>query len=232
MTATKIFENTSGGEGFLDLISSQATDLSVVNAARVSFGKRKDLLEEGDKKLINFLMREKHGSVFEHNFFSFHIKAPIFVAREWFRHRISSFNELSFRYAKPELEFFFPAIEDVRTQVGKPGAYTFNKFDDEGMADFWLRLIKEHCDRAEELYEMALDMGIAREQARIILPVNVYTEFYWTVNARSLMNFISLRNSPHAMKEIRDYAEALEKFFEQEMPITYKSFIDNGRIAV
>ena len=108
-----------------------ASDLSVANAARVSFARRKDELDEADEVLIRFLMRERHGTPFEHNAFRFHIRCPIFVAREWFRHRVGSFNEFSMRYAKATDEFYVPEPEDVRTQVGKPGAYTFEPVADE-----------------------------------------------------------------------------------------------------
>ncbi len=104
-----------------------ADDLSVVNGARVSFARRKEEMDESDQGLIGFLMRERHGTPFEHNSFRFHIRTPIFVAREWFRHRIGSFNEFSMRYAKATDEFYVPASEDVRSQVGKPGAYSFEE---------------------------------------------------------------------------------------------------------
>jgi thymidylate synthase (FAD) len=108
--------------GFVRLDEAMASDLSVVNAARVSFARRKEEIEAADEGLIRFLMREAHGTPFEHNAFRFHVRAPIFVAREWFRHRTSSFNEFSMRYAKATDDFYVPAAEDVRTQVGKPGA--------------------------------------------------------------------------------------------------------------
>src|SRR3954470_13481121 len=108
-----------------------ASDLSVVNAARVSFARRKDVMEEGDAGLIRFLMRERHGTPFEHNAFRFHIRAPIFVAREWFRHRIGSFNEFSMRYAKATDEFYVPDVADVRTPVGQPGSYSFEPVGEE-----------------------------------------------------------------------------------------------------
>ena len=108
-----------------------ADDLSVVNAARVSFARRKDVMDESDEGLVRFLMRDRHGTPFEHNAFRFHIRCPIFVAREWFRHRIGSFNEFSMRYAKATDDFYVPEVEDVRSQVGKPGAYSFEPVDAE-----------------------------------------------------------------------------------------------------
>src|SRR5206468_3479160 len=117
--------------GFVRLDDAMADDLSVVNAARVSFARRKEVMEEADTGLIRFLMRERHGTPFEHNSFRFHIRAPIFVAREWFRHRIGSFNEFSMRYAKATDDFYVPVPEDVRSQVGKPGAYSFEPVTEE-----------------------------------------------------------------------------------------------------
>src|SRR3954470_42614 len=111
--------------GFVRLDNHMADDLSVVNAARVSFADRVEAMSERDEGLIRFLMRERHGTPFEHNAFRFHVRTPIFVAREWFRHRIGSFNEFSMRYARATDEFYVPAREDVRTQVGKPGSYSF-----------------------------------------------------------------------------------------------------------
>src|SRR5437764_15051297 len=102
-----------------------ASDLSVVNAARVSFARRKEAMDESDEGLIRFLMRDRHGTPYEHNAFRFHVRAPLFVAREWFRHRVGSFNEFSMRYARPTDDFYVPEAEDVRSQVGKPGAYSF-----------------------------------------------------------------------------------------------------------
>src|SRR5512143_303719 len=117
--------------GFVRLDEAMASDLSVVNAARVSFARRKDAMDESDEGLIRFLLRDRHGTPFEHNAFRFHVRCPIFVAREWFRHRIGSFNEFSMRYAKATDEFYVPAVEDLRSQVGKPGAYTFEPVDPE-----------------------------------------------------------------------------------------------------
>src|SRR5436190_23386201 len=207
-----------------------ADDLSVVNAARVSFARHKDAMDTSDEGLIRFLMRERHGTPFEHNSFRFHIRCPIFVAREWFRHRIGSFNEFSMRYAKATDDFYVPAPEDVRSQVGKPGSYTFEPVGDE-LAEETRDAMREVYEQAFATYERLVEQGIAREVARAVLPVGAYTEFYWTVNARSLMNFVSLRNSETAQREIRRYAEAVETFLAQKMPVTHAAFVAAGRIS-
>ena len=207
-----------------------ADDLSVANGARVSFARRKDELDESDEGLIRFLMRERHGTPFEHNAFRFHVRCPIFVAREWFRHRVGSFNEFSLRYAKATDDFYVPELEDVRSQVGKPGAYTFEPVEPE-LAEETRDALREVYEHAYTTYERLVEAGVAREVARSVLPVGAYTEFYWTVNARSLMNFVSLRAAETAQREIRRYAEAVELFFAEHMPVTHAAFVANDRTA-
>src|SRR5437667_6208621 len=131
--AEVIAENTIRvlDHGFVRLDDAMADDLSVVNGARVSFARRRDEMDAADEGLIRFLMRDRHGTPFEHNAFRFHIRCPIFVAREWFRHRVGSFNEFSLRYARATDDFYVPEADDVRTQVGKPGAYTFEQVSPE-----------------------------------------------------------------------------------------------------
>ena len=207
-----------------------ADDLSVVNGARVSFARHKAEMDDSDAGLIRFLMRERHASPFEHAVFRFHVRCPIFVAREWFRHRWSSFNEFSLRYAKATEDFYVPEPEDVRTQVGKPGAYSFEPVSDE-VAETTREELRRVYETAFAAYEQLVELGVARELARAVLPVGAYTEFYWTVNARSLMNFLSLRNAEMAQREIRRYAEACERFFAERMPVTYEAFVAAGRVA-
>lgn len=218
-------------KGFVDLENYCADDLSVVNSARVSFNAHHDIMEVGDDKLIAFLMKNRHGTPFEQNFFRFRVKAPIFVFREWHRHRIGvSINEWSARYSELKGEFYIPEIENVRTQVGRPGHYTYQSFDPDKALVFD-EVLQDFCDDAYENYQWALDLGVAKEQARFFLPVNIYSEMYWSCNARSLMNFLALRNAEKAQFEIREYAKALESLFEEKMPVTYKYFIENDRVA-
>ena len=216
--------------GFVRLDDAMADDLSVANSARVSFGRRKDELDDSDRGLIRFLMRERHGTPFEHNSFRFHIRCPIFVAREWFRHRVGSFNEFSMRYARAMDDFYVPDAEDVRTQVGKPGAYSFEQVEPD-LAEETREQLREVYDAAYAAYERLVEQGVARELARAVLPMGVYTEFYWTINARSLMNFLSLRAADSAQREIRRYAEACERYLAEHMPVTYGAFVVNDRRA-
>jgi thymidylate synthase (FAD) len=232
VTADLASENTLRvlDHGFVRLDGALADDLSVVNGARVSFARHKAEMDASDEGLIRFLMRDRHGSPFEHNAFRFHIRCPIFVAREWFRHRIGSFNEFSMRYAKATDDFYVPEPEDVRSQVGKPGAYRFERVSDE-LAEETRQELEALYKEAYATYARLVEKGVARELARAVMPVGAYTQFYWTVNARALMNFVSLRNAEFAQREIRRYAEAVETFFAREMPVTHAAFLENGRTA-
>jgi thymidylate synthase (FAD) len=215
--------------GFLALDGALATDLAVVNGARVSFNQEAQEMTDRDAGLIRFLMRERHGSPFEHGYFRFLVKAPIFVVREHHRHRAGhSYNEWSGRYSKLEAEFYVP--EYVRTQVGKPGAYSFEPVDEE-TREMTRREIQENAERAFEAYERLLEQDIAKEVARAVLPLSTYTKYYWSCNPRSLMHFCGLRNHESAQYEIRQYAAAAESFLEQLMPITHAAVVGAGRVA-
>jgi thymidylate synthase (FAD) len=215
--------------GFLALDAALAADLAVVNGARVSFNQASEELGERDAGLIRFLMRERHGSPFEHGYFRFIVKAPIFVVREHHRHRSGhSYNEWSGRYSRMEAEFYVPDF--VRTQVGKPGAYSFEPVDDE-TREAARREIEENAERAFETYERLLEQDVAKEVARMVLPLSLYTKYLWSCNPRSLMHFCSLRNHESAQFEIRQYAAAAETFLERFMPVTHAAFIAQGRTA-
>jgi thymidylate synthase (FAD) len=216
--------------GFVRLDAAMADDLSVVNAARVSFARRRESMDESDEGLVRFLMRERHGTPFEHNAFRFHVRAPIFVAREWFRHRMGSFNEFSLRYAKATEDFYVPDVTDIRSQVGKPGAYSFEPVPPDA-AEAARQELRAAYEESYSAYARLLERGIARELARSVLPLGAYTEFYWTVNARYLMNFLSLRAADSAQLEIRYYADACERYFADLMPVTHSAFVSNNRVA-
>ena len=220
------------GQGFVRLDATMADDMSVVNSARVSFAQQKENgeLSNADMGLINFLMRERHGTPFEHNSFRFHVKTPVFVAREWFRHRIGSFNEFSARYSEVPNDFFVPEQEDVRAQVGKPGSYSFEPLS-ENVSISTVEIINAANERAYETYAGLLEMGVAKEQARVVLPVSMYTQFYWTVNARALMNFLSLRTHETAQRDIRFYADAVYALVAPIMPVTFEAWEKNGRVT-
>ncbi|MEO5576721.1 MAG: FAD-dependent thymidylate synthase [Gaiellaceae bacterium] len=216
-------------KGFLALDAALASDLAVVNGARVSFNQESEELTDRDAGLIRFLVRERHGSPFEHGYFRFLVKAPLFVVREHHRHRAGhSYNEWSGRYSKMDAEFYVP--DNVRTQVGKPGSYSFEPVDDL-VRDEARREIEENAHRAFEAYERMLEQGVAKEVARAVLPLSTYTKYYWSCNPRSLMHFCGLRNHENAQHEIQQYAAAAESFLERLLPITHAAFVANDRTA-
>lgn len=225
LTRLDVFE-----KGFVRLEDAMGDDLSIVNAAKVSYGNKDEILNEGHAGLINFLMKHRHGSPFEHVVYTFHVKTPIFVAREWVRHRIGSYNEISGRYKELAPEFYIPKLDDVRVRVGKPGYYTYSPAGNV-LAERAVSVMESATQEAWDGYQEMLRLGIAPEVSRMCLPLNIYTEFYWTVNARSLMNFLSLRTHETAQFEIRAFACAIEEMFEQHLPYTYHAWVNNDRIA-
>lgn len=217
-------------KGFVRLEGSLASDLDPVNSARVSFGGRRIEMDAKDRGLVNFLARERHGTPFEHAFFRFEVKAPIFVFREWHRHRIGvSINEQSGRYMQLEREFYVPAAEDFRVQKGKPGAYHFVPDEDTERVEAARAKILETSNAAFDEYEAMLEAGVAKEIARIVLPVNTYSTMWWSCNPRSLMSYLSLRNAPNAQREIAAYAEVMEDIAKLVMPVSFEAFVEHGR---
>lgn len=219
----------------VDLVSAMASDDIVVKAARVSTGAGDD--KSRDAGLINYLMRDRHGSPFEHAVFTFRIEAPIFVFREFMRHRMASYNEESGRYKELEPVFYVPNGTRNLIQIGKPGAYEFLP-GTEKQEDLVIDAIIKASTDSYNHYQELLDAGIAREVARMVLPLNIFSSMYVTMNARSLMNFLSLRvkddNSlfpSFPQREIEMVAEKMEAIFSGWMPATHASFIKNRRVA-
>lgn len=211
--------------GVLALEKYLADDLDVVNAAKASFAQDVEEMGAAEHGLIGFLMREHHGSPFEHNYFKFHVRAPIAVARDWVRHRIgTAWNEESGRYTLLRPDFYIPEPQHVRSQVGKPGSYTFEPITDPVVVADVIEDMTWVQDQAFRHYKGLLGMGVAKELARYVLPVGTYTEWIWSCNARSLMHFLTLRNSPDAMLELRLFAYEMEKMFQQIMPVTAQFF--------
>lgn len=195
-------------KGFVKLVDSMGDDTSVVRAARISHGKE-PIDEQRDRKLLEHLLKNGHESPFEHIVFTFHIKCPIFVARQWMRHRIASYNELSGRYTELADEFYLPdfekRIKEKNEQVKK--------------------IFEQAYEVSYQYYKQLLDFGLQREIARLILPLATYTQFIWTVNGRSLMNFLSLRADSHAQWEMQQFAIAVARIFKQLCPWTYEAFL-------
>lgn len=231
MSYTTVYDVLDHGE--VELLSFMGSDVDVVNAAKVSFASYIKELDEASIGLLKYLVRNKHATPFEHCVFKFRIKAPIFVTREWMRHRWSSFNEMSMRYHVPsQIDYYIPAYNKIRKQVGKPGAYKFEEIEDAETKDLFYSIFQKTILQADEAYYKLLEAGVAKEIARCVLPVTQYTEFIWTVNARSLINFISLRNDSNAQYEINEFATIIEQVFQEKMPISHEAFIESGRVAL
>ncbi len=232
----------------VELVRSSAADSDVLFAARVSTQGEQTLDsaaaqtdasedEKRNKGLINYLMRDRHGSPFEHNSMTFYVQAPIFVFREFMRHRIASYNEESGRYKELSPVFYVPAPDRNLVQVGKTGHYEFLPGTAEQIA-----LVEQESrtasQQAYESYKRMLEAGVAREVARIVLPLNIYSSMYVTMNSRALMNFLSLRTQREGthfpsfpQREIEMCAEKMEEFWAELMPYTYEAFNKNGRVA-
>lgn len=207
-------------KGFVRLVDFMGGDQGVVDAARVSYG-GKSRGEEADRKLIAYLLKHKHETPFEHAVFKFHVSCPIFVMRQWIRHRMASYNEISARYTEVRDDFYVPQRWRAQDLKNKQGSVAAPALDHAALTAKFEAQLKS----AMACYKDLLAAGVAREMARMALPVNAYTEFYFTINARSLMNFVTLRADAHAQWEIQQYAEALAGYFRQKMPWTYDAFL-------
>ena len=210
-------------KGFVRLVDFMGGDQGVVDAARVSYGGASKGAE-ADKKLIGYLLKHSHMTPFEHAVFKFHVSAPIFVARQWFRHRFAAYNEVSFRYTEVKDYFYMPEKWRGQDKKNKQSSSAALELDQQALHE----MFKKQVDGALAVYKKMIEMGAAREMARMVLPVNLYTEFYWTVNARSLMNFVALRADGHAQLEIQKYGEAMAHQFKALMPWTYEAFLRDG----
>ncbi len=225
----------------VELVKHSASDADVIWAARVSTKGDQSLEDvkntDASAGLINYLMRDRHGSPFEHSNFTFFVQAPIFMWREHFRHRIASYNEESGRYKVLDPVFYVPGPERRLVQIGKAGAYEFVEGTPEQF-DVVTEQTKHACEVAYDAYQKMLDAGVAREVARIVLPVTIYSSAYVTMNARAMMNFLSLRRKVEGshfpsfpQREIEMVAEKYEEEFARIMPLTHAAFVANGRVA-
>lgn len=242
MPAEQPAEVTFRSDMTVELVKSAASDADVLFAARVSTkgeASREDIHADAQRSqgLINYLMRDRHGSPFEHNSMTFFVEAPIFVFREMMRHRIASYNEESGRYRELRPVFYVPGPERKLVQQGKPGHYEFVDGTPE-QHKLVTEATQEVCRKAYGAYLEMLEAGLAREVARIVLPLTIYSSMYVTMNARALMNFLSLRTKrgdarfpSHPQREIEMVAEQMERAWAQLMPVTHAAFNANGRVA-
>lgn len=211
--------------GFVRLVDYMGDDSSIVQAARVSYGKGTKTVRE-DTTLIRYLMRHQHTSPFEMVELKFHIRLPIFVARQWIRHRTANVNEYSGRYSEMSDDFYVPELDQIRTQdeVNKQGRS--EQVIDKDIALELQHSMKEWQEKAYEEYQNYLNKGLARELARINLPLSSYTEWYWKIDLHNLFRFLKLRLDWHAQYEIRVYAKAIAQIVEELFPISFKAFSD------
>ena len=215
-------------KGFVRLVDHMGSDLSVVNAARVSYGKRKEAWDDRDAELVAFLADHEHTSPFRHAYLQFHAKAPIFVFRQWMKHQVGcSWNEISGRYVEfAEDEYYVPDTFRRQAKVNKQGS--------EGEIDAASRdraraAYLESCQGAVARYKELLALGVCREQARCVLPVGLYSEVYWTVSLQAVAHFIRLRTDGHAQWEIQQYAAAVRQLVEPLYPASLRALLPSLR---
>lgn len=213
--------------GYIELQDVMGTDSDIVSAARTSYlGHSKG--EEADKKLLFYLMKNAHATPFECAILRFRVKCPIMVARQWFRHRTWSFSERSGRYTEfHEREYYTPDEWRSPDKVNKQGSIsTFS--EDQSM--YFTNVYTEAMEKIFDTYEWMLEQGIAKEQARLILPVSIYTEFVGVIDLRNLLQFIKLRSDHHAQWEIQQYSNALKEIVKEKFPWTYEAAVEYGVI--
>ncbi len=219
-------------KGFIEVIDKLGSDLTVVNSARVSFGKRKEKFDDSDRKLVKFLAKNKHWSPFRHMMVQFHIKAPEFVMRQWYKHVVGietsssssvkdhAWNEISGRYV-PVSDFYIPSNWRKQSEDNKQASEGSIENQDEAN-----KVFKAAMDEINNFYQKLLDLGVAKEQARMLLPLNQYTEVYWTASFQAIMNFIDLRDESTAQWEIQQYAKALKELMLGIYPETVKIWFE------
>jgi thymidylate synthase (FAD) len=207
-------EKVLDGQGWVGLIDHMGSEITAVNAARVSFGKMKDKMEDKDITLLNYLIENKHTSPLEHIIFTFSVHCPLFVRGQWHRHRTWSYNEISRRYTEVDLEFYTPSSLRKQAENDRQASIADDGFEDAPMR----RMIEGHNKQSLELYNKLLDSGVCREQARGVLPQNMMVTFWATVDLNNLLHFLELRDSPHAQGEIKEYAVAMKKLIKPLIP--------------
>ncbi len=208
-------------KGFVDLVSSMGNDLSIVNAARVSFGKHKTEFDSSDEKLLKYLVEHHHTSPFEHVIFQFRIKCPLFVRGQWHRHRTWSYNEISARYTEVENDYYIPDYFRKQSASNRQASIDVSIDNDNDAKGAYIHQIEGSIAIYHELLEKD---GVCREQARAVLPQAMYTTYYGTVDLHNLLHFIRLRIHEGAQYEIQLYARALLELIEPIVPVTVKFF--------
>ncbi|OGV57913.1 MAG: thymidylate synthase, flavin-dependent [Lentisphaerae bacterium GWF2_50_93] len=202
------------GQGWVGLIDKMGTETTIVNAARVSFGKLKDSMDDKDIVLLKYLLENKHSSTMEHIVFTFSIHCPLFVRSQWHRHRTWSYNEISRRYTEIDLEFYTPEKLRRQAETNRQASIVDDKFDDRE----YRKMMLDQNTHSLELFNKLLEGGVCREQARMVLPQSMMVTFWGTVDLNNLIHFLELRDSDHAQLEIREYAQGIKQLVKPYIP--------------
>ena len=215
-----------GGQGWVGLIDHLGSEATIVNAARVSFGRLKEKMDYRDITLLEYLIDNKHTSPLEHVVFTFSVHCPLFVRGQWHRHRTWSFNEISRRYTEVDMEFYTPPSIRAQAENNRQASVANSTLDRPELK----QKISDHNQASLALYEELLAAGVCREQARGVLPQNMMVTFWGTVDLNNLLHFLDLRDSEHAQWEIREYAAAIKKLIKPVIPNVAKYFESKGQI--
>ena len=215
-----------GGQGWVGLIDHLGTETTIVNAARVSFGKLKTEMNDQDVKLLDYLIANRHTSPLEHVVFTFSVHCPLFIRGQWHRHRTWSYNEISRRYTEIDMEFYTPPALRRQSQNNRQASFADDSFEDKELRE----LIAAHNQSSFDLYNRLLEAGVCREQARGVLPQNMMVTFWGTVDLSNLLHFLELRDSNHAQWEIREYAIAIKKLIKPLIPNVAAYYERQGQI--
>ena len=202
------------GQGWVGLIDHLGSETTIVNAARVSFGKIKNTMDERDVTLLKYLIENHHTSPLEHLVFTFSIHCPLFIRGQWHRHRTWSYNEISRRYTEIDLEFYTPGKLRKQAETNRQASVDSPDFEDASYRE----MIRKHNEESLALYNRLLEAGVCREQARGVLPQNMMVTFWGTVDLNNLLHFLFLRDSDHAQWEIRQYATAIKQLIKPIIP--------------
>ncbi len=214
-----------GGQGWVGLIDKLGNEATIVNAARVSFGKLKQDMDDKDVKLLKYLIENKHTSPLEHMVFTFSVHCPLFVRGQWHRHRTWSYNEISRRYTEIDLEFYTPPEMRRQAESNRQASVQWPEADNQK----YRKMVLDHNAASLALYEKLLAEGVCREQARGVLPQNMMVTFWATVDLNNLLHFLSLRDSDHAQWEIREYAMAIKKLIKPIVPNVAAYYASKGQ---
>lgn len=228
------------GIGFVELVDHMGTDLTIVNAARVSFNKQKSAMDTKDEKLIKYLIDHRHTSTFEHNAVTFRVKVPLFVRSQHMRHRTASYNEISRRYTDENIEFYLPKKYRTQHKSNRQASNTDELLDpqmnwcyrdphEDGSCGSASESVNAFIGIAHRLYEELMSVGVCREQARMVLPQNLYTEYYVTLNLHNLLHFIELRTHEGAQWEIQQVAKAMLEIAKELWPVAVQAFTEREK---